>query len=248
MTTLNNFDQSSTGLNIELSAYYDCDLARIYFDECFERDGDDLIYADHGNLPKNWQKSVYFYGTTKNIIKQFACYHGDVKEFIEWLKYMTNDDYLKDVSLKDLEGIVEDLADYLGFSDEFELCENVLSDDLFSFNYTTQEVIGYSQGDRVTVIVPEDLREILGVPNDREIASNDYLTNLIYNAPVRGRIIINGDDELYLDEMIKDYYQWDKDQVMVDLPRHLSAYTDEQKKIIIDFCDENLPENLDYVY
>lgn len=33
---MNNYDQSSTGVNIELSICYDTDLARIYFNDYFK--------------------------------------------------------------------------------------------------------------------------------------------------------------------------------------------------------------------
>ena len=246
---LNNFDKSSTGVNVELSAYYDNDLARIYFDECFVRDGDNLIYTDWGNLRKSWKKTLTleYSINTEDFIKE--CLNQDFYQWgypVECVKTKlgilldgVNVKTWRDISRDE---IVEWAIDF--FDDDFiEMC----MENYFTKNYTTEVVIGYSQGDRVTVIIPEDLREILGVPDDREIVPNETLTNLIYSSPVYGRIIINGDYEIYIDEMLKDWYEWDKDDVMEELPRHLSAYTDEQKKIIIDFCDENLPENLDYI-
>lgn len=57
MTTRNNFDTSSTGVNIECSVFYDLDRARMDFDENFKilqhssyRTSSVLYYIDNGNV------------------------------------------------------------------------------------------------------------------------------------------------------------------------------------------------------
>ena len=50
---MNNFDQSSMGVNLELNIFYDNDLSRIYFEDNFKRDqyvNDYWHFIDHGNF------------------------------------------------------------------------------------------------------------------------------------------------------------------------------------------------------
>ena len=171
MNTINNFDISSSGLGIELSAFYDTNLSYHYFHDNFIKDGDALIYTDYGNLPRGWKKEAN--------------------------------------------------------------------------NFTTETVTGYSQGDVVEVIIPEELRDILGVPEGKDIVSNEHLEHLIYGCPFSAILVIDG-VELYLDEILNDQFVWDKQKVLSGLPSHLKSYTEDQQKIIMDFCESNLPEYLDY--
>ena len=245
MNTINNFDISSSGLDIELSAFYDTYLASHDFHDSFIREGDALIYTDYANLPDGWKKEVSFYGSVKGVIKQFAEYHGNIKEFISWLKYTTDVNSITDMAHSDLENIAIDIAYYLGFDNEIDLCETVLNDELFSLNFTTETVTGYSQGDVVEVIIPEELRDILGVPEDKPIVSNEHLERLIFGCPFSATLVVDGID-FNLDEILNDQYDWDKEKVLSGLPSHLKSYTESQQKIIMDFCESNLPEYLDY--
>ena len=73
---MNNFDQSSTGLNIELSAFLDTDLSYIYFQEAFftikEGRKDFLVYCE-GNF-SDFEKEYFF--TKKELLAAIMDYRG----------------------------------------------------------------------------------------------------------------------------------------------------------------------------
>lgn len=58
MATLNNFDTSSSGVNIEFIGFYSNDRSSIDFNESFMKHGDKWIYTSYGNLPSDWQPIV----------------------------------------------------------------------------------------------------------------------------------------------------------------------------------------------
>lgn len=99
-------------------------------------------------------------------------------------------------------------------------------------------ISGHRQGDSMTVKLVGDVS-----------ISEEYLTNLFYDAPVYGRLEItaNGEflTEIYLDEYLEDRYTWDKVQVINNIS---NAYLDEDyHALLIDYLTSNLPEELEYI-
>ena len=56
----NNFDQSSSGVNLELSCFFDTDLAQMYFNDNFERIDRDT--------PKGFYGDVFFFSFDGNDV------------------------------------------------------------------------------------------------------------------------------------------------------------------------------------
>ena len=82
---MNNFDQSSIGLNIELNAIYCTESARINFSENFKRDeylGDHFHFVDYGNHNEINLLDIDNYKFTK-------------KEFISMIFHFENEDYVR---------------------------------------------------------------------------------------------------------------------------------------------------------
>lgn len=116
-------------------------------------------------------------------------------------------------------------------------------------------VRGYSQGDSV---------EVWQVGGSEY--SKEYLTNLFYDYPIRAVLTISEIPqgvflhdskeeeigEFYLDELLTDYYIWDRDQIINNFHLHnAEAYSDLNKKYNINLEEEikkyllsNLPYEL----
>ena len=80
---MNNFDTSTTGVELDLKVEWDGDLARIFFDECFHiewREGGSLLnsysnvnllqYIEHGNIEPLNLLCESSYNFNKNDIKE----------------------------------------------------------------------------------------------------------------------------------------------------------------------------------
>ena len=71
----NNFDQSSTGVNIELVCFYDSMLSRELFAESFktlDKNRDQWFYTDHGNYKvEDFEKTYRITDNKKKVIFRF---------------------------------------------------------------------------------------------------------------------------------------------------------------------------------
>ena len=74
---MNNFDQSSTGLNIDVDAFRDTCLSRFYFEEAFltikEGLKDCLVYCE-GNF-SDFEKEYFF--TKAELLAAYVAHMGD---------------------------------------------------------------------------------------------------------------------------------------------------------------------------
>ena len=106
-------------------------------------------------------------------------------------------------------------------------------------NYNAEDVLqdnvtitttGYSQGDWAKVYIPKELKD--------KNRTKEFIDHLFWDSPVYGIIKIN-DEEIYVDELLSDIYEWDKDEILSKLKNDVSEKTYEYLK-------NNLPETLDY--
>tara|TARA_R110000851_G_scaffold85210_1_gene185420 strand:- start:2779 stop:3459 length:681 start_codon:yes stop_codon:yes gene_type:complete len=105
---------------------------------------------------------------------------------------------------------------------------------------------GYSQGDYAEIIFTNELMKEYNFDDKEKFISgmSDYFTNLFYDAPLYGRLEIDG-EEIYLDDFQSDRYTYDKDQIVLHVYDTLEH---GQKEHIIDWLAEELPTNLEYKY
>ena len=242
MTTLNNFDTSSSGVNIEFTGFYSNDRSSNDFNESFMKHGDKWIFTSYGNLPSDWQpiETLDPDVPIEDFIKvclaedwyNFLCRIESVKDKLVVLHEQLGVDSWREIGY-------DEIAEWaLEFFDS-DVTEN-LRENYLTKNYTEKRVRGYSQGDVIDVVVPDALRNILGVPDEFEIVTDQEIENLVYRAPVDARITINGTEE-FLDDVLSDVYHWDKGEAM----GFLKKYYDQT---VIDWCEENLPTDLGYDY
>ena len=181
---MNNFDMSSTGVNLELMAFKDTDLSRMYFDEeLTELQGRLFIFTHY--IDDISSLSFHRLGIYKECFD-----YMDKRDFINLWNDHFNDSIIS----------FDELLTFL--DDQFyhnEYIQHVNS--LLPEKYVIKTAIGYSQGDSESVICLKD-------SNDKY-----HYENLFYNAPCYIRLNIN-QDEFYFDDYIKDIYQYDKDNVI----------------------------------
>lgn len=258
MTTINNFDQSSKGVNLELSAFYDCDLSRIYFEESFHvlqyasySQNSILVFGKHlidvsdfdlEDL-KNWNFEKL---NTSEIFVEYYNYHYDhnfslatystIKDLIEELDQYYDVKPIKDC---DQETLLKSILNHIHFEDRTEFLEKI-----FDPKFVTIESRGYSQGDYSEIIIPE---KVVNEFSDQTLETiggflQSEIDHLLWDAPIYCRLDIDG-EEFYFDEYLTDSYDYDKDQMLAIFKDH---YAGENKTLIMEWLSDNLPSELEY--
>ena len=226
MATTNNFDQSSSGVNLELSCFFDTGMARSDFDENFERVerdaptgfyGDVYFYTNFGSdvFLENDARNYKIDCDSKTMIKRMFDYiGGDLREFMRECEVNSKDDV--NALLGQFESYVAYESDYLDFLDKY-----------FELDFVIYQTRGYSQGDAATILI------------DRKTWHEhieNWIDRLFWDAPIYARLEING-EEIYLDEDI-DRYDYSKDAIMYNFEK---SYKGKHKGLIIEFLESELP-------
>lgn len=239
MTTLNNFNHSSTGVDVKSTIFLDSIYGGILFREELERldnspyndcstylhgkglnpDLDDFDLGDPCNYKVNSAKEMY-----KAIIKeQGLMLYSEIKE----LFHLTG-------------GLRNSLADIV---DSYQLYYSVPAFEFLKENFESRykeiEVIGYCQGDIAKVIIPDTLGYI-----DLDSLSK-YLQKVIYDTPFYCEILINGTD-LSVEDDVKSIYDYDKEEIIaiVKASNDFKELSDQHKAIVDQFLNDNLPDYL----
>ena len=231
MTITNNFDQSSSGVNLELACFFDTCIAQMDFNENFERVervapdgfyGDVYFFTNFGSdvFIENDQRNYKIDCDSKTMIRYMFDYvGGDMREFLLECEINSKDDV--NVLLGQFESYLYYESEYLAFLDRY-----------FELDFVVYQTRGYSQGDAATILI------------DRK-TYNENLTqlidNLVWDAPIYARLFIDGDD-FYLDENV-NRYDYDKDVMINDFK---TSYQGEHKALIVEFLESKLPNYPNY--
>lgn len=260
---INNFNNSSTGVNLELSVFRDEDRSRFEFEESFhvlqyrcyrqnsivvfngfgDQDVSDFEFTDLDNYDvtkvsvKELFKAYLRYQFNKH---DSLCFYSDIKSIYENLG-------INNISLNDL--------------DQFELLEHIETalyctdnyreflDTNFDSKYLTFESRGYCQGDYSEIIVPKkvidsyinDKNSAINSNEDFEkVFSDNTFDRLLWDQPIYARLEID-DQEFYFDEYMPDQYDYDKDNMIKLFDDN---YKGDKKALIIEFLENELPGNL----
>lgn len=209
MKTLNNYDTSSTGVNIECTAYYDTHMSQIDFRENFTLlkgyktrfSGDDVyFYTDNGNISDK--------GMTEYVIKGKV---SDMKKLGEGVyvniyrkEYKTLGDYKSDL-------VSELFAEY-GFREAQEIASKHNVTISHKNDIRVISVRGYSQGDYAEIWVDftECKRAWGNDANEDEL--RELFENLFYDAPIYATATVDEKEYYYWDmPELKSKYHWDRD-------------------------------------
>lgn len=238
---MNNFDQSSTGLNITVSAFYDTDLSRIYFDEAFftiKEGRKDLLVYCKGNF-SDFEKEYIF--TKAELLSA-------------WSKIETKEDFLNNfrfnMGFGYSKATKQDLIDYCKQSCYYlENWHKFCEDSGFKSNFEIVVSRGYCQGDYQEVIVPNEFWDKIGTKKPESVQSElgTYINHLLWDCPVTCYFTVN-DEDFYIDQELKDSYNWDKNEAL-EIAKNLikNDFTTEEQTIIMDFLSKSLKDSLNYV-
>ena len=244
---INNFDQSSCGMNLELSCFRDNDRPQQDFEESFTRVSDRLwVYTEFGNVSDDFSllDPVNYEFTVKELKNAILNYD---KESALSDALANNGKSFYKLNKIELECLLNDLC-----YDSAELAEFL--QDNFTPLFDTMTTRGYCQGDYAQVIITPAFKQFLVDNGTTFEKSKDNLQttidHLFWDAPIYCRLSVNDDAlELFLDEYLTDCYEWDKDQLILDFTtkdNQFLALPEDQQKLIAEFLADNLPEDPDY--
>jgi len=197
------------------------------FHENFKRvdkEDDVWLYIDYGNLSDTVNYDVLPRQKTKVINAMLQEFEGyfEKKELQE-----LDTDTLYD-------WFVSTCYDYGDTLEYLDICSkyNIKTE---RDNYVEYSLIGYSQGDRVTVIVNrKEAEECWG--NSLEAGlSKEYLHELFYDSPLTVRIDILDDE--FISEQDGSYEEFDKDKFIDEVIENFKDEFDD-----VDFLKEQLEE------
>lgn len=250
---MSNFDQSSTGVNLELLCFYDADRATRDFEEAFhvlqssgyrqnsilvfngfgDQDVSDFSFTDLGNYDIE-KVSV------KEIFKAYITDHwGKCTSLIgfEEIKSTYENLGIDNTSLKNL-----DQFELLEFIETAFYCDQSYREFLesnFDKNYLIFRSVGYCQGDYSEIVVPKKVVD--SVEDFEKAFSDSTFDNLLWNQPLYCRLgieIEGNEEEFYFDEYIKDQYSYDESEILEIFENH---YEGVHKEYIKGWLEDNLP-------
>ena len=217
---VNNYDKSSTGVNIEASVSWDNDVAQDNWNENFIKlefgpyEGY-YLYTDWNNVTDYYNKKYPNNLGIENIMNIEECYDiAETKRNLTILRYLT----VKEHKLLYYSEAVDDYT-------ALNLVESLFYDgpikniDDLDIEYTskvdTLETRGYSQGDYENVLIPTNvLRQIWGKKPNID-ALQEEINHLFWDAPLYCVVTINGEEYDYAVQ--NGTYSYDKDALIDEL-------------------------------
>ena len=254
-----NFDQSSTGLNLELTCFYDTCIAQMDFqdnivllEEKF-RGTNTYLYVGWLSMKASDFERTYKLPEPKQLFKDYFRYTQEcdisvaslsqIKEVLGYLKHYDNT-LLREAHS---EGLLEAIKCDMRWNDPVhEFLEEYYEPEFFEL--TTS---GYSQGDYAKVIIPKEVLIDFGHTDPtQEIADSfqETINHLFWDAPLYCHLDINDEVEFYFTDYMEDIYSYDKGQMLDIAAEHLlPKWPEDAREIIRSFLEDNLPEYPDYI-
>lgn len=196
----NNFDQSSTGINITATVYYDTIIGRMNWEENFsslQKESYSIVYyTDNGNVS---EKDIEFslQGSKEDLLKHAKLIDETVEDGIDLGEFIL--DSMETATILNY----EELNKYDLKNTGLEIVPNM--------PLTTVTVRGYSQGDYAKVIYcAEQLTKVWGKePVESEL--KELFTHLFYDCPIYSLVTINDTEYSYLDCPAYNDYEWNRE-------------------------------------
>ena len=237
----NNYDRSSTGLNLELSCFLDADRSRMDFEDNLQKFNysDLYAYTEGGQINTDFSGSailrLFDIGSGKDLLKAFLVEYK-VTLFEEIRDLLNQYNVKPSDSIENIFDLIKAEIYYSGDIWDF-LSGN------FDHLYDVVTVTGYCQGDREDVILLPEFWALTGLEKTKEKINNmqEYIQHLFYDAPLYCRLTVNG-TEYNADDFIKDPYEYDKQEIIAGYKRLFSEYTEDEQNQILDFLENNLPD------
>ena len=223
---MNNFDRSSTGINIEVSVYADTFISQADWKDNFSEVAKGIyFYTDWSQnvaLDESELKSVDYKNTLKKSLLEWALLQDD------WNYYTKTE--LRSLNKDELIGLFEEYMQYMDLEEagDFASEQNVT---LILDGYEIISTRGYSQGDYAEIVIPNGLEGI-----------QQTIDHLFWDAPISYSIEVGDDADVgyVVSEAVECLYEYDADVVMDILRKHF--YEDKDRDYILDTIEQLLPE------
>ncbi|WP_419833705.1 hypothetical protein [Endozoicomonas atrinae] len=244
----NNFDMSSTGLNIELTCFYDCARAQYDFSESFTyiKQYKQHVFSHYGNVDvSNFEKTFKVNCTAREL---FIRYHqfannSDPRYLRDLIRELNSYDDIqpirhctKEVMLNAIRNHCYDHQGYVEFMEKH-----------FEPDYFELETRGYSQGDYARVIIPNEVLTTCGLDLTEANADSfqQEIDHLFWDAPLFFRVTIDGNEFDFVEYLGE--YDYDKSKALDVADKHLlSDYPKPMQRYLRKFLEDNLPEQPTY--
>lgn len=239
MTSTNNFDKSSTGVNIEFLGMMDTDRSQMDFRENIEiiqHDGYQTTsigyYIDNGNV-KGFDEIEFTVKGKTAVLRKYIIDNGryySLDEVKKMKKAELVELFMETLDRNRKELLIDFAMDKLENIDGLEVVPNK------ELNVITTR--GYSQGDYAKVIYcPSDLKECWGNDPKKEDIQK-MVDHYYWDAPVWARFTIDGKEYDYFDMPEYDEYEWEPDK--------FAAYVSKESGVPEDQLKPLLPKHLEY--
>lgn len=244
---MNNFDQSSTGVNIELLCHWDADLSHIWADECFHTEWYEEAsllndrysrvtlyqYVDHGNIKPLNLICESSYDCTKNDIKEALIGEWGIEELRDQAQFRFDKNFSQ-LTKTELFDLVCELAYDAEEAIKFYY-------DNLTARYTVISCRGYCQGDYIEVVIPHTLADVWGTELTEQRIDDlaEQIGKLAYDSPLFCRVEVDG-EEYDLTEQVKDLYNYDKEE-LIGIAKNMIEHN--KKDLIINWLNDNLHDN-----
>lgn len=234
-------------LSFDLSVSWDLCQAQHLFDENFSKvERSDLLeYIDYGNIKASYDLGDWenFKATKKDIIEALR-HNFTISDLSDYSKRYFDKSFYR-LSKQELQELTIEIHYGSQELDEF-LTAN------FTPLYKILVSRGYCQGDYQKVIFSKDTVNYLiretGLQWGQLVDGlQDEIDHLLWDQPLYARLTINDKDEIYLDELLKDLYSYDKDYLLLEFSRIYSEKL-ENLDIVYQYLYDNLPDQPEYSY
>lgn len=237
---MNNYDSSTTGLNVELDCFRDTDLSSFWFEDsftCVSRDSFSLLNSSYRGvsilayqLPDfelfdldNWKvpTKAKLYDLILNKL-----YNGCTGTF----NTETKDQYGK-LSYKLTK---PELLEFLSGTYEEDYHEFIVRN--FEPKFKVVSSRGYCQG---------DYAEVIYMPEEYNTEDPLNFDNELWGTPIYCRLTVN-DEEFYIDSEMKDQYEYNEDEITSIITKLINDSDIGNKELAIAEALALLPSEPDY--
>lgn len=237
---MNNFNTSTTGLNVELGCFRDTDLSSFWFEDSFT-----CVSRDSFSLLNDGYRGVNIFVYQSPDFELFNLDNWKVPTKIKLHDLMLNklfngctgtfnteakDQYDK-LSYKLTQA---ELLEFLSCTYEPDYHEFIIRN--FEPKFKIVSSRGYCQGDYAEVIY------ILDEVGDTEELDFD---NELWNTPVYCRLTVN-DEEFYIDSEMKDQYEYDEDEIARIIIKLIRGSGIEETELAISEALALIPSEPEY--
>ena len=186
---MNNYNQSDTGLSIEVSVVYDNEQSQYNFNENFTNIvGDTWWYGTWDGIPTPTDFTDLFtlgdisFKLAEEILHE---YNSDLSEYFD-----NTEDIVTE--LIGNHSFPDNLADFVEMLEDYDVPHTKL------FERTISQ--GYSQGDEVEVFLPLTIRDSYGLADGIDLVQHcqQDIDSFLWDSPLIARCTIN-DEEFYSD-------------------------------------------------